>query len=232
MTSSTDIRPSCPGRQPSPKGSASSAPHGASHTPAVMFAQRSADAFGAHKTVSPTISRRSIVTESRLRPGRQGVQRIYRLTQEKAMIGEYEYLESIGVPRAQALQVMSRASTAFEAEMAKKGLDPKAMKFGAEEMCEVVDFLKLRGVDEKGVGALVIRHPAVLSYSVKERLEPLFEYMEAQFDRNAAMFVEDIERRPSLLGLDADENVRKMVDYLLASGKTKEEVMEYLLRSL
>jgi len=56
--------------------------------------------------------------------------------------------------------------------------------------------------------------------------------MEEQFDRNAELFVEDVERRPSLLGLDANENVRKMVDYLLSNGNSKEEVVEYLLKSL
>jgi|TARA_B110000003_G_scaffold77683_1_gene79236 hypothetical protein len=174
----------------------------------------------------------SRATESRLRPGRQGVQRIYRLTQEKEMIGEYEYLESIGVPRAQALQVMSRASTAFEREAVRRGQDPKAMKFGAEEMREVVEFLKASGVKEDAVGFLVIRNPAVLAYDVEKRLRPLFEYMEATFERTAEMFVDDVTKRPSLLGLDANENAKKMVDFLLSTGSTKEEAVEYLLRTL
>jgi len=35
-----------------------------------------------------------------------------------------------------------------------------------------------------------------------------------------------------LLGLDADENARRMVDYLLANGSSKEEALHYLLRTL
>ena len=185
----------------------------------------------------PTLAKRArrrlrSVTESRLRPGRQGVQRIYRLAKEKAMIGEYEYLESIGVSRAQALQVMSRASAVFEQEVVRRGEDPREASFGAAEMERVVRFLTEKGVEPKRVGFLVIKHPAVLAYDVEGRLRPLFAYMESTFERDARMFVEDVMKRPSLLGLRADENARRMVEYLLENGSTKEEAVEYLLRTL
>ena len=185
----------------------------------------------------PTLAKRArrrlrSVTESRLRPGRQGVQRIYRLAKEKAMIGEYEYLESIGVSRAQALQVMSRASAVFEQEVVRRGEDPREASFGAAEMERVVRFLTEKGVEPKRVGFLVIKHPAVLAYDVEGRLRPLFAYMESTFERDARMFVEDVMKRPSLLGLRADENARRMVEYLLENGSSKEEAVEYLLRTL
>ena len=69
----------------------------------------------------PRVSSAAPSTEARLRPGRQGVQRIYRLTSEKAQLGVYEYLESIGVPRVNALQVQSKAGEWFEYENAKRG---------------------------------------------------------------------------------------------------------------
>ena len=47
------------------------------------------------------------------------MQRIYRMATEKSQISVYEYLESIGVPRVNALQVQSRASEWFEFENAK-----------------------------------------------------------------------------------------------------------------
>lgn len=184
-------------------------------------------------THAPTrASRRAPVTESRLRPGRQGVQRIYRLAKEKALIGEYEYLESIGVPRAQALQVMSQASASFEREAVRRGLDPGTLEFGANEMRAVVEYLMGVGVTERALGELVVRHPAVLAYDVESRLEPLFAYMESTFERNATEFISDIARRPSLLGLDANENAQRMVGYLLSNGSSKEEALEYLLRTL
>lgn len=160
------------------------------------------------------------------------MQRIYRLAKEKAMIGEYEYLESIGVSRAQALQVMSRASTVFEQEIVRRGGDPREASFGAAEMEQVVAFLTESGVETRAVGFLVIKHPAVLAYDVDRRLRPLFAYMESTFGRDAKTFVEDVMKRPSLLGLDADENARRMVEYLLANGSTEEEAVEYLLRTL
>ena len=63
-------------------------------------------------------------------------------------------------------------------------------------------------------------------------MRPLFAYMESTFERDARMFVEDVMKRPSLLGLRADENARRMVEYLLENGSSKEEAVEYLLRTL
>jgi len=185
----------------------------------------------ASSTTSRSRPRRAVV-ESRLRTGRQGIQRIYKLAREREMISEYEYLESIGVPRAQALQVMAQASTAFERECARRGVDVRQANYGSAAMSRVVAFLLSSGADAREVGSLVIRHPAVLAYDVEERLKPLFAYMEGTFAIGAKAFVEEAQRRPSLLGLDADDNARKMVEYLIDNGSSKEEAMEYLLKSL
>ena len=159
--------------------------------------------------VSSVGGRRAPTTEARLRPGRQGVQRIYRLTSEKAQMGVYEYLESIGVPRVNALQVQSKAGEWFEYENAKRGGAANA-SFGVREMAQVVDFLEARGVSKDDVGALVAKHPPVLAYDVETRLEPLFEYLgELGLDTDGV--VANLTRRPNLLGLDPDQNMRRMV---------------------
>ena len=180
--------------------------------------------------VSSVGGRRAPSTEARLRPGRQGVQRIYRLTSEKAQMGVYEYLESIGVPRVNALQVQSKAGEWFEYENAKRGGAANA-SFGVREMAQVVDFLEARGVSKDDVGALGAKHPPVLAYDVETRLEPLFEYLgELGLDTDGV--VANLTRRPNLLGLDPDQNMRRMVDYLVANGSTQEQALEYLLKTL
>ena len=180
--------------------------------------------------VSPVGGRRAPSTEARLRPGRQGVQRIYRLTSEKAQMGVYEYLESIGVPRVNALQVQSKASEWFEFENAKAGGDADA-PFGVREMRAVVEFLTDKGVAKDDIGDLICKHPPVLAYDVDRRLAPLFDYLaELGLDSDAA--VASLSRRPNLLGLDPDLNMRRMVDYLMANGSSQEEALEYLLKTL
>ena len=42
----------------------------------------------------------------------------------------------------------------------------------------------------------------------------------------------NLTRRPNLLGLDPDQNMRRMVDYLIANGNTQEQALEYLLKTL
>jgi hypothetical protein len=167
---------------------------------------------------------------ARLRPGRQGVQRIHRLTSEKTQVGVYEYLESIGIPRVNALQVQSKAGVWFEYENAKRGGAVEA-PFGTEEMMRVVDFLTDRGVDINEVGTLVAKHPPVLAYDVETRLAPLFDYL-GELGLDSTQVVENLSRRPNLLGLDPDDNMRRMVDYLVADGKTQEQALEFLLKTL
>ena len=41
-----------------------------------------------------------------------------------------------------------------------------------------------------------------------------------------------LRKRPNLLGLDPDNNMRRMVDYLQSTGKTQEEALDLLLTSL
>ena len=49
---------------------------------------------------------------------------------------------------------------------------------------------------------------------------------------DAQRAVTALRRRPNLLGLDPDNNMRRMVDYLQSTGKTQEEALDLLLTSL
>ena len=211
----------------------------ATTTTRAWSAARSRFARGAHgdawkaspetPQLAPAATRRQSA-QARLRPGRQGVQRIYRMATEKSQINVYEYLESIGVPRVNALQVQSQAAEWFEYENAKAGGASDA-PFGVEEMSEVVEFLQSKGVDAGDIGALVCKHPPVLAYSVESRIVPMFAYL-AELGLDESEVVANLTLRPSLLGLDPDENMRKMVDYLISTGNTQEEALKYLLKTL
>lgn len=76
---------------------------------------------------------------------------------------------------------------------------------------------------------IITGHPPVLSYSVEERLKPFFAYL-------AGVGIEDVGAvvvsRPSLLGLDVEANLRKMVDYLLYIETPPMTIVEYLSKSL
>jgi hypothetical protein len=76
---------------------------------------------------------------------------------------------------------------------------------------------------------IISGHPPVLSYSVEERLRPFWEYM-------ASIGVKDVGAavviRPSLLGLDVDNSLRKIVDYLKYVETPTEKIIEYLTRSI
>jgi hypothetical protein len=58
---------------------------------------------------------------------------------------------------------------------------------------------------------VITAHPPVLSYNVPARLQPFWEYMMSIGVPDVAAAV---AKRPSLLGLDVDANLRKIVDYL------------------
>lgn len=174
-----------------------------------------------------------IKIESRIRPGRQVEQRKFRTEREKESIGIYEYLETIGVAKSAALRVMSQATMQFEAERAKMGMKlDGSVKFDENEVRKVVEFLQSRDIREQQLGGLITNFPSVLAYDVETRLEPLFVYVEKELGITGTEFAKEVQRRPSLLGLRADENLAKMVGYLESTGSTREEVVEYLMKTL
>lgn len=174
-----------------------------------------------------------IKIESRIRPGRQAEQRKFRMEREKESIGIYEYLETIGVAKSAALRVMSQATMQFEAERAKMGLKMDgSVKFDETEVRKVVEFLQLRDIRGDALGELIMNFPSVLAYDVETRLEPLFVYVEKELGITGTEFAKEVQRRPSLLGLRADENLAKMVGYLESTGSTREQVVEYLMKTL
>jgi hypothetical protein len=178
-------------------------------------------------------SKKRIKIESRIRPGRQAEQRKFRMEREKESIGIYEYLETIGVAKSAALRVMSQATMQFEAERAKMGLKlDGSVKFDETEVRKVVQFLQSRDICGDALGELIMNFPSVLAYDVETRLEPLFVYVEKELGITGTEFAKEVQRRPSLLGLRADENLAKMVGYLESTGSTREQVVEYLMKTL
>ena len=178
-------------------------------------------------------SKKRIKIESRIRPGRQAEQRKFRMEREKESIGIYEYLETIGVAKSAALRVMSQATMQFEAERAKMGLKMDgSVKFDETEVRKVVQFLQSRDICGDALGELIMNFPSVLAYDVETRLEPLFVYVEKELGITGTEFAKEVQRRPSLLGLRADENLAKMVGYLESTGSTREQVVEYLMKTL
>ena len=177
--------------------------------------------------------KKRIKIESRIRPGRQAEQRKFRMEREKESIGIYEYLETIGVAKSAALRVMSQATMQFEAERAKMGLKMDgSVKFDETEVRKVVEFLQSRDIRGDALGELIMNFPSVLAYDVETRLEPLFVYVEKELGITGTEFAKEVQRRPSLLGLRADENLAKMVGYLESTGSTREQVVEYLMKTL
>jgi len=78
---------------------------------------------------------------------------------------------------------------------------------------------------------VVLTFPQVLGYSVPERLEPFFLYLEQELELSNDEIVSMIDRRPVLLGLQRD-NVERLIGYLKANGSSKEEQIRLLETSL
>lgn len=76
---------------------------------------------------------------------------------------------------------------------------------------------------------VITKHPPVLSYSVEGRLKPFWSFL-------AEIGVPDPMRtvlaRPTLLGLDADKNLRAIVGYLQANGNSTEDICHMLETSI
>ncbi|KAG2423385.1 hypothetical protein HXX76_015351 [Chlamydomonas incerta] len=97
------------------------------------------------------------------------------------------------------------------------------------DMKPVIDFLLERGVSVGDVVKIVSGHPPVLSYSVPDRLGPFWDYMTSIGVANVGAAVVG---RPSLLGLDVDANLRKIVEYLQYTETPPETIVQYICKSI
>lgn len=96
-------------------------------------------------------------------------------------------------------------------------------------MKPVVEFLLEKGISVGDVKKCISAHPPILCYSVEERLKPLIEYLEGNGVKNVAQV---LVNRPSLFGLDVDNNLRKMVDYLKYVETPTETILKYIEETL
>ncbi|CAG9463889.1 unnamed protein product [Pedinophyceae sp. YPF-701] len=98
-----------------------------------------------------------------------------------------------------------------------------------QDIRPVVEYLRTLGLDEEEVCSVILEHPPVLCYSVEERLKPLVDFL-------AGIDIEDPGRvlvaRPSLMGLDVDASLRRIVGYLEANDYTPQDIAEYLSKSI
>ncbi|KAJ9530403.1 hypothetical protein QJQ45_000769 [Haematococcus lacustris] len=74
-----------------------------------------------------------------------------------------------------------------------------------EDMQPVVDFLLSVHVSKGDMLKIISAHPPVLSYSVPQRLQPFVEYLQELGIQDVGAA---ISNRPSLLGLDANQQIR------------------------
>jgi hypothetical protein len=91
--------------------------------------------------------------------------------------------------------------------------------------------MRAAGIPPASIPVVITAHPPVLAYSVEERLMPLSNYL-SELGVSGEALAAALARRPSLLGLDVDANLRRMVDWMLSTGVSKEQVVENVLRTL
>ena len=76
---------------------------------------------------------------------------------------------------------------------------------------------------------MVSEHPTTLVYDPEQRLRPIFEYLKSLGMSPARTIL----RRPSVLGLEADANLRRIVGYLQeVDGKSIKEIEQLLATTL
>jgi hypothetical protein len=115
----------------------------------------------------------------------------------------------------------------------RKGANASAARedLTADDIGAVAAFLSARvGLSAAEVVAVVGAHPGCLCYSVADRLEPWARCLREEAgveDLRAAVLA-----RPSLLGLDADASLRKIVGYLKSVGTAPDDIAAYVTKSI
>jgi hypothetical protein len=145
------------------------------------------------------------------------------------------YLKTIGFTNtaeiARVLDIAMNPNSLFvQYNDAKRSTNVNARTLSVEgDMQPVVNFLTVQGLSSPQVVQVITAHPPVLSYNVQQRLEPFWDYLRSiGMDDVAAAVV----KRPSLLGLDVDANLKKIVDYLQYVETPPDKIVEYITKTI
>lgn len=126
---------------------------------------------------------------------------------------------------ARKVEICPQASLA---EVSRRGVLP----FFSELLCKQVP-LSILAQLTLPCGCMPVQvistHPPVLSYSVDGRLVPFWDYLTQIGVTDVAAAV---VKRPSLLGLSVDANLRKIVDYLESIETPPEKIVQYICTSI
>eukprot|EP00884_Botryococcus_braunii_P001199 jgi/Botrbrau1/1107/Bobra.0162s0008.1 len=144
-----------------------------------------------------------------------------------------EYLQTLGFSNkaeiGRILDVAMNPRSLFSGSRDKRRNANARLLDVEEDMQPVVAFLESRGLSKEQILRVITVHPPVLCYDAETRLAPVFDYLSSLGIRDTARL---IAQRPSLLGLDSDNNLRRVVGYLQETGQTPEQIQEMLEKSI
>ncbi|KAL3159632.1 hypothetical protein ABBQ38_010042 [Trebouxia sp. C0009 RCD-2024] len=146
-----------------------------------------------------------------------------------------EYLKSLGFRNASEISrvldiAMNPNSLYLQDRHKRRSVNSSARRLSVQDdMQPVCHFLQSQGLSEQEVVEVVSKHPPVLSYSVDNRLQPFMSYMK---EIGIAEPAKAILQRPTLLGLDADKNLKAIVGYLQDNGHSTEDICHLLQTSI
>jgi hypothetical protein len=133
------------------------------------------------------------------------------------------------------LDLAMNPNSLFGTRQGKRGpTNPHARKLSVDDdVRPVVEWLFDQGLDKKGALRVLVDHPPVLCYSIKDRLQPFMELLKSTrvgLTREEAATL--LQKRASILGMDP-ENLNRIVSFLVDQhGVSREEMLGMLEKSL
>eukprot|EP00197_Chlamydomonas_leiostraca_P003614 CAMPEP_0202859796 /NCGR_PEP_ID=MMETSP1391-20130828/1765_1 /ASSEMBLY_ACC=CAM_ASM_000867 /TAXON_ID=1034604 /ORGANISM="Chlamydomonas leiostraca, Strain SAG 11-49" /LENGTH=178 /DNA_ID=CAMNT_0049538879 /DNA_START=187 /DNA_END=723 /DNA_ORIENTATION=- len=154
---------------------------------------------------------------------------------EPAYVNGAAFLKQMGISNpaeiARILDIAMNPNSMFiDHSLRKGGKNVSARLLDVDkDMMPVFGFFQDQGMSKGDILRVIAGHPPVLCYTVEARLAPFYAYMKeiGIQDVNAV-----VAGRPSLLGLDVDMNLRKIVDYLVYTETPLEKIVEYISKSI
>ncbi|CAK0784374.1 hypothetical protein CVIRNUC_007578 [Coccomyxa viridis] len=141
-----------------------------------------------------------------------------------------EYLQTMGIESkgevARILDIAMNPNSLFLTLRDKKrAVNTNARQLSVEQdMKPVVESLQKHGLSQRDICKVITDHPPVLCYSAEERIYPFFEFL-----KSVGISPEKVAKRPTLLGLEVNKSLRRIVDYLQeVEGKSIDEVAQLL----
>lgn len=132
------------------------------------------------------------------------------------------------------LDIAMNPNSLYGVKNGRRKVNPHARKLSVDDDIKpVIEWLMNLGMDKQAVVRVLVEHPTVLCYSIRDRLQPFIDLLQSEeVGLSQAESITLLQKRASILGMDP-QNLYRIVKFLVdQEGVPRQDILKLLETSL